>query len=102
MDIKNLSNSVNAGRPNEVNKPLDKGSNQQNNASVTAESTDRVTLTDILSQARELEAKSQDVRVDNSERIAELKAAIADGSYQVDSKKVADKLMQTEVLFAKS
>ncbi len=102
MDIKNLSNSVNPGRANEVNKPLDRGTSPQNASSSAADAGDRVTLTDKLAQARELELKSQDVRVDNSEKIAAIKAAIAEGSYQVDAQKVADKLLQTEVLFAKN
>ena len=101
MDIKNLTTGVPTGRSNEVNKPLERGQGQQTSASNQAELTDRVTLTDALSQVQNLEIKSQSVKVDNSARIAELKAAIADGSYQVDSKRVADQLMKTEALFSK-
>ncbi|HIE40555.1 MAG TPA: flagellar biosynthesis anti-sigma factor FlgM, partial [Thiomicrorhabdus sp.] len=35
-------------------------------------------------------------------RIAELKLAVQEGSYQVDAEKVANKLLQTEALFARS
>lgn len=103
MDIKNLSNSLNAGRSNEVNKPQDKVANQTTDSVSNQDSNDdRVTLTDVLAQVRDLEVKSQGVKVDNSAKIAEIKAAIAEGSYQVDAKSIAEKLVQTEVLFSKS
>lgn len=101
MDIKNLTTGVNAGRSNEVNKPQERGSGQNTASANVAESTDRVTLTDVLSQVRDLEAKSQSIEIDNAARIAQIKAAIADGSYQVDAKKIAEKLLQTEALFSK-
>ena len=101
MDIKNLTSGVNAGRSNEVNKPQDRGVGQEIKAGVQAELSDRVTLTEGLAKVQDLEIKSQSVKVDNSARIAELKAAIADGSYQVDAKRVADQLLKTEALFTK-
>lgn len=101
MDIKNLTNSLNTGRSNEVNKPQEKATSTDSATSTSTNSTDRVTLTDVLSQVRDLEAKSQAVQVDNTARIAELKAAITDGSYEVDSKSIASKLMQTELLLQK-
>ncbi len=101
MDIKNLTSGVSSGRSNEVNKPQERTTGQQSTSTNNPEVTDRVTLTDVLSQVRSLESKSQDIKIDNAERIAQIKAAIADGSYEVDAKRVAEKLLQTEVLFAK-
>ncbi|WP_029407144.1 flagellar biosynthesis anti-sigma factor FlgM [Thiomicrorhabdus sp. Milos-T2] len=101
MDIKNLTTGVLPSRSNDQPKAPAKEIDERVNTA-TPNSTDKVTLTDFLSQARELETKSQDVNVDNSEKIAALKAAINDGSYQVDSQKVAEKLIQTEALFAKA
>lgn len=101
MDIKNLTTGVLPSRSNDqVKAPTKEIDGRVNTAN--SSSTDKVTLTDALSQARELEAKSQDVKVDNSAKIASLKAAINDGSYEVDSQKVAEKLIQTEALFAKA
>lgn len=100
MDIKNLTNSVLPSRSNDQVKAPTKELNEHTNTANN--SVDKVTLTDFLSQTRELEAKSQDVQVDNSARIAAIKSAINDGTYQIDSQKIAEKLMQTEVLFAKA
>lgn len=101
MDIKNLTTSINASRNNDINTLADKPSNEKVMGSQTTDTSDRVTLTDNSSQVRELEVKAQSMPVDNSARIAELKSAIANGSYQVDAQKVADKLMQSEALLAK-
>ncbi len=101
MDIKNLQNNLNTSRSSDLGKPVDKNVNSSDTGTSSSDSADRVTLTDVLSQVRDLEAKSASIEVDNSARIAELKAAIADGSYQVDSKSIASKLMQTELLLQK-
>ena len=45
----------------------------------------------------ELLAKVPDV---DSTRVAEIKSAIADGSYQVDPEKIVDKLLQIEKDFS--
>ena len=96
MDIKSLNHNVLG------NNRLDNQSNTQRqnsagaNSSVADTATDKVTLTGVSTQVKELEAKTQSSEVDNSERIAQLKAAIQDGSYQVDADQVASKLMETE------
>lgn len=101
MDIKNLAAGLNPSRPNEANKVADKPNTANSAGNQNIDANDKVTLTDNSAQVRDLEIKAQSVTVDNSQRIAELKAAIADGRYQVDANKVADKLMQSEVLFSK-
>ncbi|NPA72379.1 MAG: flagellar biosynthesis anti-sigma factor FlgM [Gammaproteobacteria bacterium] len=100
MDIKNLNPNIASNRATEALKPSGKGASD---SSVTTSSpgTDKVTLTQASAQVSSLEKIARSVDVDNSARIAELKAAIADGSYQVDSERVADKLMQTEAMFAR-
>lgn len=95
MDIKSINPNLANNRLNETSNGGQKGSAAATTSS-EAKSTDKVTLTSVT----DLEQKAQSASVDNSKRIEELKAAIKDGSYQVDAEKVAKKLIQTEVLFA--
>ncbi len=97
MDIKNLN--VTGGRAPEQVKVQERTDNTKNSASDSA-ATDKVTLTGASTQILDLEQKTANLNIDNSERIASLKAAIADGSYQVNEQNIAEKLMQTENLLA--
>lgn len=101
MDIKNINQSLVNNRLNDSANNSPKG-NAASNPSSTSKSTDKVTLTDVSSQVNGLEKKAAASDIDNSARIAELREAIKDGSYQVDAEKVANKLIQTEVLLAGS
>ena len=86
--------------PDSVKAP-NKDVSENNSTAASQSSSDKVTLTQAFSQVSNLEQKARSVDIDNSVRIAELKSAIQDGSYQVDAERVADKLMQTEALFAR-
>jgi len=55
-----------------------------------------VTLSDGAQQLQKITDKLNDQPTVNSARVAELKAAVADGSYTVDSTKVASKLLNFE------
>jgi negative regulator of flagellin synthesis FlgM len=101
MDIKNINNNlVSNTRLNENNKAAEK------TATVGQESTkaptDKVTLTSLSSQIREIEKRAQTANSSNEARIAELKKSINDGSYKVNAESVADKLIKTELLFARA
>lgn len=98
MDIKSISQNALGSRVNDTPN----SSAKSTGSSVSGYTSDKVTLTDMSSQVQELEKKASTSNIDNSERIAQIKAAIADGSYQVDVNKVASKLIQTEVLFSNS
>lgn len=101
MDIKNFNSGVLQTRSTEsVNSP-GKESTENSSAPASQVNTDKVTLTQVFVQVSNLEQKALSVDIDNSARIAELKSAIQDGSYKVDAERVADKLMQTEALFAR-
>ncbi|NPA71884.1 MAG: flagellar biosynthesis anti-sigma factor FlgM [Gammaproteobacteria bacterium] len=100
MDIKNLTPNIASNRATESVKPSGKGGSDSA-VTTSSPSADKVTLTPASAQASQLDKMARSVDVDNSARIAELKAAVAEGSYQVDSERVADKLMQTEALFAR-
>ncbi len=101
MDIKNLNSGVLQTRSNESVKSPDQESTENSSAPASQANTDKVTLTHAFAQVSHLEQKAMSVDIDNSARIAELKSAIQDGSYQVDPERIADKLMQTEALFAR-
>lgn len=100
MDIKNLNLNVASGRTDPV-RTQEKAGAQTNNSDVaTYAADDKVTLTGMLGQVRELEQKAEKVNVDNSDRLAALKAAIQDGSYNINPERIAEKLIQSEVLFS--
>jgi negative regulator of flagellin synthesis FlgM len=100
MDIKSLNQNVlsNNRLDSQSNAARQGTNNAQNTVSSTA--SDKVTLTGVSAQVKELENKAQSSEVDNSERIAQLKAAIQEGRYQVDADQVASKLMETEYMLS--
>lgn len=99
MDIKNINSSLVNNRLNDSSQTAAKNPNA-GNLKASEKNTDQVTLTSVSSQVKNLEEKAANSTVDNQEKIAALKAAIKDGSYQVDAQSVANRLIQTEVLFA--
>ena len=101
MDIKNLNNNAVANRSSESVKPATKDVSDNQSGKAPAADLDKVTLTQAFSQVSALELKAKSADIDNSARIAELKSAIENGSYKVDPQRVADKLIQTEALFAR-
>ncbi|WP_029933972.1 flagellar biosynthesis anti-sigma factor FlgM [Thiomicrospira pelophila] len=104
MDIKNIQNNLANSRANETYKTQEKATPGQGSTAENTEKpqTDRVTLTSMSAQLRELEKRAAAANVSNESRIAELKQAISDGTYKVDAAKIADKLIKTEMLFAKA
>lgn len=98
MDIKNLTSNGLSNRVSDTPSSSVKGS--ASNTSKSAEKTsDMVTLT---SSTTGLEEKASAANVDNSQRIADIKQAIKDGSYQINAEKIAAKLIETETLLAGS
>lgn len=101
MDIKNLNSPAVNTRTSELNKSslTDPANPAAVNTGKTDDVQDRVTLTDMQGQLRALEQKAQGVPDGHQERIAQLRDAINNGSYQVNAQKIADRLLQTETLF---
>ena len=78
-----------------LNKPADQTAPQQDPAQRSSVS-DTVSLSDGAVQLGKLETTSINAPVVDTQRVEQVKQAIADGSYQVDPEKIADKLMQFE------
>lgn len=103
MDIKNIAQNPVNGRVADTGKNTQNATGREaDDAKSAKESTDKVTLTNMSAQVKALEEKAMAAETDNSARIAELKEAIANGTYKIDAEKVASKLIQTEALFARS
>jgi len=59
-------------------------------------STDKVSLTDTATQLQSLQQTLADTPVVNNDRVEALRAAIADGSYQVDATELAQNMINFE------
>ena len=59
-------------------------------------SSDTVTLTDAAAQLRSLESTLGELPVVDSQRVEDLQRAIENGSYEVDTQRIADKMLQFE------
>lgn len=57
---------------------------------------DTVSLTDTAARLQQLEKRMVELPVVDSQRVEQLKKAIADGNYQVDPARVAEKLLAFE------
>ena len=70
--------------------------NQQNAKTVNADRSDTVSLTSAAEQIQSLQQVVADSSIVDADRVATLKAAIADGSYVVDFAKLAQNLLNIE------
>lgn len=96
MDIKNVASNIVNPR---VNNDSVRNQEKADAKSSAVKSDDRVTLSQNLTQMRGLESQALNANTDRSARIAELRDQIANGTYQVNSQKVAEKLLATEALY---
>lgn len=100
MDIKNLNNSLVNARSDNLKNNSNNAVKETSNGSAPKLQADKVTLSSTFSQISELEKRANASAHNNEARIAELKQAIADGTYKVDSQAVAKKLISAEILLS--
>ncbi|QKI89591.1 flagellar biosynthesis anti-sigma factor FlgM [Thiomicrorhabdus xiamenensis] len=104
MDIKTINTPAVSGRSNsDPGKPVagDAATAKPSVSDESGNNIDKVTLTEMQGKLRALEQKTQSINNEREERIAQIREAINNGSYQVNSEKVAEKLMQTEILLSR-
>jgi negative regulator of flagellin synthesis FlgM len=65
-------------------------------ASTASQSADHVTLTDSARSLQKIEEAIAKAPVVDSAKVAAIKQAVSSGSYQIDTGRVADKLLQYE------
>ena len=100
IDINGISSSQSGIKTNgsddaKLNKPADQAVPQQDQSQKSSVS-DTVSLSDGAVQLGKLEPTSISAPVVDTQRVEQVKQALADGSYRVDPEKIADKLMQFE------
>ena len=99
LDINRLNSSSTAGIGNTKSASTKDASTAQTSdvkATKSTASGESVSLSAEAKQLSSLTAGLKDLPVVDSDKVSRLKQAIADGSYKVDSQKVADKLMAFE------
>jgi len=99
--LNNIKSTGQAGLNTPRNVANARENREGNNASEVSSGTspartDTVSLTDTATQLQSIQQTLSDAPVVNHERVAELRAAIADGSYQVDAADLAQNMINFE------
>ena len=77
------------------NEPADNPAAEKK-SSESASGHDQLSLTDTARQLQALQDQVKDMPTVDSQRVDAIKAAIADGSYQVDANRIAEKMISME------
>jgi negative regulator of flagellin synthesis FlgM len=95
-----------SGYPSEPIAPLkgsstgsvaaDKAQADASSSSPTSQTGDQVTLTSAAQSLQKLSEAIAKTPVVNASKVASIKQAVSDGTYQIDSGRVADKMLQFE------
>ena len=97
IDFSRLSNSQSVGSTSRTSGAKETGKAESLPATAaTKNAGESVHLSSEAQQLQKITDKLADLPTVNSARVAELKQAIADGSYVVDSNRVASKLLNFE------
>lgn len=79
-----------------VDKTQGAASSASSAASASSSTADQVTLTDSAITLQKLSAAVANAPVVNTQKVATVKASVQNGTYKVDSGRVADKMLQFE------
>ncbi|MCB1666974.1 MAG: flagellar biosynthesis anti-sigma factor FlgM [Porticoccaceae bacterium] len=95
MNIKTPRTDVHQSSP-QTERISGSAVNSSKAAEKPASDTDTVTLTDAAADILKLEEKLANIPDIDDSRVAEIKASIADGSYQVEAEKIVNSLLNIE------
>jgi len=97
-----INNIKTAGQPG-LNATRNAANSRENRDGVKADDvqagtsrTDKVSLTDTATQLQSLQQTLADAPVVNNERVEALRAAVSDGSYQVDAAELSQNMINFE------
>jgi len=98
IEINGITNSKVASSTDDsqVKQTLEQTSTEQESGK--SSSTDTVSLSDNAVQLGKLDNAAVSTPVVDTQRVEQVKQAIKDGSYEPDPAKIADKLMQFEII----
>ena len=103
IDFNNPNNTARLSKPSISSSHNSAQTNTiKNNPDTTAKSASAGEPVQLSKDARQLQSVSQrlaDMPSVNSDKVAQLKQAIADGSYQIDNERVASKMLSLEAQF---
>jgi negative regulator of flagellin synthesis FlgM len=98
-----MANDINVNNPVSVLNTTQRGLNQpahgadRGSAAATApQSADRVSMTSEATRLQEIEEQLLNVPEVNSAKVAEIKAAIANGTFEINPLRIAEKLIAFE------
>lgn len=97
-EINNIKTNGQIGvtTPSNVNSRDNRQDEKASSVQVDSARTDTVSLTDKATQLQSLQQALADAPVVNSDKVSALRAAIADGSYAVDAKELAQNMINFE------
>jgi len=102
IDIKNLPPSSLKGLEEASQVKVDRGKpgrDQQGTGSTAGQ--DTVSLTDTAARMRSLENTVSTMPVVDSQRVAEIKQAIMEGTYEINPERIAEKMLDMERAWGK-
>ena len=103
IDFNNPNNTARLSKPTISSSHNSAQTNTiKNNSDTTAKSASAGEPVQLSKDARQLQSLTDKIAAQpqvNAEKVAQLKQAIAEGSYQIDNQRVADKLLGLEAQF---
>lgn len=99
MAIESISGRTRVSVPNNTS-PKAEAENTAKASVKHAEKTDSVAITSVAQDIKKTLESSSSATIVDVERVAAVKKALADGSYQINAERIAEKMMQHEKLMS--